>query len=65
MYISTMKANVSVGMPIDVYTLKKDDFEFNNQIRFKKNDPYIEKISNNWGETLTKCIKELSPFDIK
>ena len=36
MYISTMKANVSVGMPIDVYTLKKDDFEFNNQIRFKK-----------------------------
>ena len=23
MYISTMKANVSVGMPIDVYTLKK------------------------------------------
>ena len=65
MYISTMKANVSVGMPIDVCTLKKDDFEFNNQIRIEKNDPYFEKISNSWGEALKKSIKELPPFDFK
>ena len=62
---STMKANVSVGMPIDVCTLKKDDFEFNNQIRIEKNDPYFEKISNSWGESLKKSIKELPPFDFK
>ena len=60
-----MKANVSVGMPIDVCTLKKDDLEFNNQIRFEKNDPYFEKISNSWGEALKKSIKELPPFDFK
>ena len=62
---STMKANVSVGMPIDVCTLKKDDFEFNNQIRIEKNDPYFEQISNSWGESLKKSIKELPPFDFK
>ena len=62
---STMKANVSVGMPIDVCTLKKDDFQFNNQIRIEKNDPYFEKVSNSWGESLKKSIKELPPFDFK
>ena len=61
----TMKANVSVGMPIDVCTLKKDDFQFNNQIRIEKNDPYFEKISNSWGEALKKSIKKLPPFDFK
>ena len=60
-----MKANVSVGMPIDVCTLKKDDFEFINQIRIEKNDPYFEHISNSWGESLKKSIKELPPFDFK
>ena len=57
-----MKANVSVGMPLDVCTLKKDDLELNNQIRFEKNDPYFEKISNSWGEALKKSIKELPPL---
>ena len=43
----------------------EDDFEFNNQIRIEKNDPYFEQISNSWGESLKKSIKELPPFDFK
>ena len=62
---STMKANVSVGMPIDVCTLKQNEFKAINRIRIEKNDPYFEHISKNWGESLKKSIKELPPFDFK
>ena len=60
---STMKANVSVGMPIDICTLKKDQYQINKQIRIEKNDPYFQKISNEWGESLKKSIKELPSFN--
>ena len=60
---STMKANVSVGMPIDICTLKKDQYQINKQIRIEKNDPYFQKISNGWGESLKKSIKELPSFN--
>ena len=60
---STMKANVSVGMPIDICTIKKDEYQINKQIRIKKNDPYFQKISSGWGESLKKSIKKLPPFD--
>ena len=62
---STMKANASVGMPIDVCTLNQNEFKTINQIRIEKNDPYFEHISKNWGESLKKSIKELPPFDFK
>ena len=60
---STMKANVSVGMPIDICTIKKDRYQLNKQIRIEKNDPYFQKISNGWGESLKKSIKELPSFN--
>ncbi len=60
---STMKANVSVGMPIDICTIKKDQYQLNKQIRIEKNDPYFQKISNGWGESLKKSIKELPSFN--
>ena len=60
---STMKANVSVGMPIDICTMKKDQYQVNKQIRIEKNDPYFQKISNGWGESLKKSIKKLPPFN--
>ena len=60
---STMKANVSVGMPIDICTMKKDQYQVNKQIRIEKNDPYFQKISYGWGESLKKSIKKLPPFN--
>ena len=62
---STMKANVSVGMPIDVCTINQSEFKAIKQIRIEKNDPYFEYISKSWGESLKKSIKELPPFDFK
>ena len=60
---STMKANVSVGMPIDICTIKKDQYKLNKQIRIEKNDPYFQEISNGWGQSLKKSIKELPSFN--
>ena len=60
---STMKANVSVGMPIDICTIKKNQYQLNKQIRIEKNDPYFQEISNGWGQSLKKSIKELPSFN--
>ena len=62
---STMKGNVSVGLPIDLCTLQKDNFKISNEIRINKNDLYFKKISDGWGKTLKKGIKALPPFDFK
>ena len=60
-----MKGNVSVGLPIDLCTLQKDNFKISNEIRINKNDLYFKKISDGWGKTLKKGIKALPPFDFK
>jgi Predicted proteasome-type protease len=60
---STMKGNVSVGLPIDLCTLKKDQYKISNEIRIEKNDLYFKKISDGWGKTLKKGIKALPTFD--
>ena len=60
-----MKDNVSVGMTIDIKKKKKDQYQINKQIRIEKNDPYFQKISNGWGESLKKSIKELPSFNFK
>ena len=60
-----MKGNVSVGLPIDLCTLYLDKFKITNEIRIKKNDIYVKRISDGWGKTLKKGIKELPSFDFK
>lgn len=62
---STMKGNVSVGLPIDLCTLQKNKFKISNEIRINKNDLYFKKISDGWGKTLKKGIKSLPTFDFK
>ena len=62
---STMKANVSVGLPIDLCTLKKSSFIISNKIRIDQNNLYFKNISERWGASLKEAIKSLPTFKEK
>ena len=59
---STMKANVSVGLPIDLCTLKKSSFIISNKIRIDQNNLYFKNISERWWTSLKEAIKSLPTF---
>ena len=49
---STIKANISVGPPIDFQIYETDSFHTGPTGRFRKDDPYLLEISNGCGRAL-------------
>jgi putative proteasome-type protease len=59
---STLKANLSVGMPLDMLVVARDTFEPLHAQRIIDTDPYFRQISSGWGEALKHALEELPPF---
>nr|MDJ0777677.1 proteasome-type protease [Gammaproteobacteria bacterium] len=59
---STLKANLSVGMPLDLQIYQKDSFKPGPERRFEANDPYYQAISAGWGEALRNALGALPDF---
>jgi len=47
---STMRSNLSVGMPIDLICYERDSLELQMRRRFDKGDPYFTALSRQWSE---------------
>src|SRR5271154_4985677 len=45
---STMRSNLSVGMPIDLLCYKRDTLEVQMRRRFEQGDPYFGALSREW-----------------
>lgn len=60
---STLKANLSVGLPIDVQIYRKDSFKLGPQKRIERTDPYYQAISSGWGDALKKAFQSLPSFE--
>ena len=56
---STVRSNISVGLPIDLVSLKPNQFEFNNQYHITEDDAYFSHISTSWREGLTTLFDGL------
>mgnify|MGYP000853240154 FL=1 len=56
---STLRSNVSVGMPLDTVVYKKDSLHIPNGKRIYEEDPYFWKISKQWSDTLRRGLQEL------
>lgn len=61
---STLKANLSVGMPLDLLVFEKDCFEPVHQRRITEDDPYFRSISNGWSEALRNAFEELPDYSL-
>ena len=56
---STLRSNVSVGMPLDAVVYKKDSLKVPNGKRITESDEYFTEISAQWSETLKLGLQDL------
>ena len=60
---STLKANLSVGLPLDAQIYKADSLEVGHQFRIEETDPYYQEVSGGWGEALKAACDSLPTFE--
>jgi putative proteasome-type protease len=56
---STMRSNLSVGMPIDLICYERDSLEVQWRRRFDEGDPYFTALSDEWGEGVRQVFRHL------
>jgi putative proteasome-type protease len=59
---STLKANLSVGLPLDLLVLKRDEFKPLHERRIEAGDPYFESISRSWSDALRSAFHSLPDY---
>src|SRR5690606_15533317 len=59
---STLKANLSVGLPLDLLVIKRDDFQPLHERRIEHGDPYFDAISSSWSEALRTAFHSLPDY---
>lgn len=60
---STLKANLSVGLPLDLLVIERDTYRPGHARRITGDDPYFRTISSGWGEALKKAFLSLPPYE--
>ena len=59
---STLKANLSVGLPLDLMVIERDTFSPTHQKRIEAGDPYFESVSSGWSEALRSAFHSLPDY---
>lgn len=60
---STIKSNISVGLPIDLLWYPKDSLRVGIQQRIREGDPYFSMVRQRWGGGLRRVFSELPDPD--
>jgi putative proteasome-type protease len=56
---STMRSNISVGLPIDLVVYETNSLSIKMQRRIEESDPYFQMIHTQWGEGLRRVFAQL------
>ncbi|MES2771151.1 MAG: peptidase [Pseudomonadota bacterium] len=56
---STMRSNLSVGLPIDLMIMDANTYMVRMQRRIDENDHYFQMIHSTWGDGLREVFKRL------
>jgi putative proteasome-type protease len=59
---STLKSNLSVGMPFDMQFYDKDSLQVGTQRRIDRDDPYYRAISEGWSSALKNAFASLPAY---
>jgi putative proteasome-type protease len=59
---STMRSNLSVGMPIDVVCYERDSLKLHMRRRFDQGDSYFTALSKEWSEGVRVVLEQLPPL---
>ena len=59
---STLRANLSVGMPLDLQVIERDAFAVTHEQRVTFDDPYFQAISTSWSDALRSAFHSLPDY---
>ncbi|MCB2053684.1 MAG: proteasome-type protease [Geminicoccaceae bacterium] len=59
---STIKANLSVGLPLDLQIYETDALKAGRALRIDQSDGYYQTISTGWGAALRQAFQSLPDF---
>lgn len=60
---STLKANLSVGMPLDLLYCERDSFRIAHRSRLTQDDAYYRAIAEGWSQALKTAFRSLPDFE--
>lgn len=60
---STMRSNISVGLPIDLLVYETGALKIRLQRRIQEFDPYFQLVHHQWGEGLRRVFAQLPDPD--
>jgi putative proteasome-type protease len=61
---STMRSNLSVGMPLDLAVIERDSFRFDTKRRIEVGDQNFSKLSGAWSDALRAAFADLPEFHL-
>ncbi len=61
---STIKSNLSVGLPLDLHIYENDTFHTDRQRRIDENDEAYEKTTTAWSDALRAALENLEIFKV-
>jgi len=62
---STLKANLSVGLPLDLLIIGRDTFAPSHEHRVTAEDAYFDTISSGWGNALKSAFHSLPSYSFE
>jgi putative proteasome-type protease len=63
-YDSTLRSNLSVGMPIDILVYERDSLDVRREKRIHQDDEYFKKLSASWSEALRQAFAKIDEFKV-
>lgn len=61
---STLRSNLSVGMPIDILVYERDSLDVRREKRIGQEDEYFKKLSTAWSEALRQAFAKIEEFKV-
>jgi putative proteasome-type protease len=61
---STIRSNLSVGLPIDILVYSRDSLKLERTRRIGADDGYFRKLSLDWSKALRTAFANIDEFDI-
>ena len=59
---STLRSNLSVGMPIDLLVYERDSLDVRQVHRIEQTNEYFRSLSAAWSEALRSSVARMEPF---
>ncbi|TKT79313.1 proteasome-type protease [Aquamicrobium sp. LC103] len=56
---STLRSNLSVGLPLDLLFCERDTYKVTYRRRFAQDDPYYQELAEGWSKALRTAFKSL------